>query len=110
MVKDLAARFQVSSGVASQTLNAMIQDDVVERVATLQDRRIIRIRLTAKGLKLRRQTAASYTRFMQNFLGTVDPEKSKLFSSILDRFLEFLEKDGKKFLLPEAVSVSFSEP
>jgi len=100
-VKDLAARFQVSSGVASQTLNAMIQDGVVERVATPQDHRIIRIRLTPKGLRLRRQTSASYTHFMQNFFSTAEPEKVRLFSSILDRFLEYLEKEGKAFLLPE---------
>jgi DNA-binding MarR family transcriptional regulator len=99
MVKDLAARFRISSGVTSQTLNAMIQDGVVERISS-PDRRTIRIRLTQEGLRLRRQTSAVYTRFMQNFLSSVETDQAESFSRILDKFLVFLENDGKRFLLP----------
>ena len=107
-VKDLADRFHVSSGVASQTLNALSQDGMVERISSPSDRGIIRIRLTQEGLRIRRLTAASYTKFMQNFFSTVEPEKAEMFSHTLDRFLEFLDKEGKEFLLPEPVSVSFN--
>jgi len=98
MVKDLAARFRISAGVTSQTLNAMIQDGVVERISS-PDRRTIRIRLTQEGLRLRRQTSAVYTRFMQNFLSSVETDQAESFSRILDKFLVFLENDGKRFLL-----------
>lgn len=99
MVKDLAAAFHVSSGVVSQTLNAMIRDGMVERVASEWDRRIIRVRLAPLGLRLRRQTASTYTRFMQNFFDTLDPEKAAIFDHVLDRTLDFLKNDGKAFLL-----------
>ena len=99
MVKDLADAFHISSGVVSQTLNAMIQDGMVERVASDWDHRVIRVRLAPRGLSLRRRTASTYTRFMQNFFSGIDPEKAEIFNRILDQTLTFLENDGKKFLL-----------
>ena len=97
-VKDFAERFRIPSGVASQTLNAMIQDGVVERVASPLDRHMMQIRLTPQGLRIRRLTSACYTRFMQNFFSMIEQEKAATFSRILDRFLDFLKADGKKFL------------
>ena len=101
VVKDLAARFRVSSGVVSQTLNAMIQDGMVERIPLPHDRRMIGIRLTQQGLRMRRQCAASYTCFMQNFLSRIEPEKIAVFDRALDLTLHFLKTDeGKSFLMP----------
>ena len=102
MVKDLADAFHVSSGVVSQTLNAMIQDGMVERVASDWDHRVIRIRLAPRGLSLRRRTASTYTRFMQNFFSRIEPEKVVLFDRALDMTFQFLKtKEGKAFLMPE---------
>ena len=101
VVKDLAARFRVSSGVVSQTLNAMIQDGMVERIPLPHDRRMIGIRLTQQGLRMRRQCAASYTCFMQNFLCRIEPEKIKVFDRALEMTLRFLRtEEGKAFLMP----------
>ena len=100
MVKDLASRFRVSSGVISQTLNAMTQDGMVERVMSPLDHRVIRIRLTPLGLRMRRQTATAYTCFMQNFFSRTEPEKVALFDRVLDMTLHFLRTDGKVFLIP----------
>lgn len=100
-VKDFAERFRIPAGVVSQTLNAMIQDGIVERVASPLDRHVTQIRLTPQGLRIRRLTSACYTRFMQNFFSTIEPEKAEVFSRILDRFLVFLKEDGKKFLGPD---------
>lgn len=100
MVKDLADEFHVASGVVSQTLNAMIQDGIVERVPSDWDRRVIRIRLTPLGLSLRRRTASAYTRFMQNFFDGIEPEKAEIFNSVLGQTLAFLKNEGKSLLLP----------
>lgn len=100
MVKDLAARFHLSSGVISQTLNALIQDGMVERIDSTLDHRIIRVQLTQQGLRMRRQCATSYTCFMQNFFSRIEPEKVELFDRILDLTISFLRNEGKRFLLP----------
>ena len=100
VVKDLAARFRVSSGIVSQTLNAMIQDGMVERISLPHDRRMIGIRLTQQGLRMRRQCAASYTCFMQNFFSRIEPEKIEVIDRMLNMTLEFLKTDGKAFLMP----------
>ena len=101
VVKDLAARFRVSSGVVSQTLNAMIQDGMVERIPLPHDRRMIGIRLTQQGLRMRRQCAASYTCFMQNIISRIEPEKIAVFDRALEMTLQFLKtEEGKAFLMP----------
>ena len=100
LVKDIASRFKLSSGVVSQTLNALIQDGMVERVSSPLDHRSIGIRLTPQGLRIRRQCASSYTGFMQNFFSRVEPEKVEVFDRILDMTLRFLKTDGKAFLVP----------
>lgn len=100
-VKELAERFQISQGVVSQTLNAMIQDGMVERILSPLDHRVIGIHLTQQGLRMRRQCASSYTCFMQNFLDRIEPEKIRLFDRVLDLTLQFLAaEDGKAFLMP----------
>ena len=101
VVKDLAARFRISSGVVSQTLNAMIHDGMVERVPSPLDHRMIGIRLTPQGLLMRRQCATSYTCFMQSFFSRIEPEKIELFDRVLDLTLRFLNaEEGKAFLMP----------
>ena len=101
VVKDLAARFRVSSGIVSQTLNAMIQDGMVERIPLPLDRRLTGVRLTQQGLRMRRQCAASYTCFMQNFFSRIEPEKLAVFDRALDMTLRFLKtKEGRAFLMP----------
>ncbi len=101
VVKELAARFRASSGVVSQTLNAMIQDGMVERIPLPHDRRMIGIRLTQQGLRMRRQCASSYTCFMQNFLSRIEPEKIAVFDRALDLTLRFLKtEEGRAFLMP----------
>ena len=100
LVKDIASRFQISSGAVSQTLNALIQDGMVERVSSTLDNRAVSIRLTPQGLRMRRQCAASYTGFMQNFFSRIEPEKVGIFDRILNLTLHFLRTDGKKFLVP----------
>ena len=102
-VKDFAERFQVTSGVVSQTLNAMIQDGMLERVPLPPDRRLTGIRLTQQGLRMRRQCASSYTCFMQRFLSRIGPENVALLDRMLDMTLQFLKtEEGRAFLMPGA--------
>ncbi len=50
---------------------------------------------------MRRQCAASYTCFMQNFLSRIEPEKIMLFDRVLDITLQFLRaEEGRAFLMP----------
>ena len=101
LVKDIASRFQTSSGLVSQTLKAMTRDGVVE--CYISGRRFTRVRLTSQGLNLRRLSSASYTRFMQNFFSSFEQDKTELFDHILDHFILFLDTEGMSFLNPEGL-------
>ena len=97
-VKELAERFRISPGAVSQTLDAMCQDGMVERVPSPLDRRMTHIRLTAQGLRMRRQSASACTKFMRNFLENEPPENVAAFERMLDRVIGFLKTDGREFL------------
>jgi len=97
-VKELAERFRISSGAVSQTLDAMCQDGMVERVPSPLDRRVVHIRLTQQGLRMRRQSSAACTKFMRNFLEKEPPENVVVFERMLDDTLRFLKTEGRAFL------------
>ena len=97
-VKELAERFRISPGAVSQTLDAMCQDGMVERVPSPLDRRVIHIRLTAQGLRMRRQSSAACTKFMRNFLEKEPPRNIKVFEAMLDNTLTFLKTVGREYL------------
>ena len=97
-VKALSERFRISPGAVSQTLDAMCQDGMVERVPSPLDRRVTHVRLTAQGLRMRRQSAAACTKFMRNFLEKEPPENVAVFEQMLDNTLKFLKTGGRKYL------------
>lgn len=101
-LKDLAERFRTTSSLMAQTLNALMNDGMLERVVEPSDSaRTYRVRLTRQGLLMRRRTAASYTDFMLNFFAETDQEKIELFGRVLDRMMQFLQTDGKQYLLSD---------
>ena len=97
-VKELAERFRISPGAVSQTLDAMCRDGMVERVPSPLDRRVIHVRLTAQGLRMRRQSSAACTKFMRNFLENEPPENIAVFERMLDNTLKFLKTGGREYL------------
>ena len=97
-VKELAERFRISPGAVSQTLDAMCRDGMVERVPSPLDHRVIHIRLTREGLRMRRQSASACTKFMHNFLENEPPENVAAFERMLDRTIEFLKTEGRDYL------------
>ena len=97
-VKELAERFRISSGAVSQTLDAMCKDGMVERVPSPLDRRVVHVRLTQQGLRMRRQSSAACTKFMRNFLEKEPPENVAAFERMLDNTLHFLKTAGREFL------------
>ena len=97
-VKELAERFRISSGAVSQTLDAMCRDGMVERVPSPLDRRVVNVRLTTQGLRMRRQSSAACTKFMRNFLENEPPENIAVFERMLDNTLHFMKTDGRAFL------------
>lgn len=99
-IVELATRFHCKIGLVSQTVHALNRDDMVDQVIFP----IIhngRVKLTLKGLFVRRLSSESYTRFMMNFFRGIEPEYIALFMRFLDLMLGYLKTDGKAFLGPD---------
>ena len=92
-IAELAARFRCKTGLVFQTVQALNRDGMVEQVS-----RDGRVKLTLKGLLVRRLSSRSYTRFMSDFFRGIEPEKIALFMRFLDLMLDYLKTDGKAFL------------
>lgn len=92
-VHELAIKFHCKGSFVVQTLNRLIQDDLIEIDASSH------VRLTQKGLLLRNQTSESYTKFMENFFSGIEPEKTAIFVRALDAMIDFLQGDGKQYLV-----------
>lgn len=91
-IAELAARFHCKTGLVSQTVRALNRDDMVE---TVQDDRV---KLTQKGLFVRRMSSKTYTCFMDRFFHGLEPEKVAFFMRFLDLMMDYLKTDGKAFL------------
>jgi DNA-binding MarR family transcriptional regulator len=98
-IADLAARFRCKTGLVFQTVRALNRDDMVEQVVFPVIHEGL-VKLTRKGLSVRRMSSESYTRFMMNFFRGIEPEKIALFMRFLDLMLDYLKTDGKAFLGP----------
>ena len=92
-IAELAARFRCKTGLVFQTVQALNRDGMVEQVS-----RDGRVKLTLKGLLVRRLSSRSYTRFMSDFFRGIEPEKIALFVRFLNLMLDYLKTDGKAFL------------
>lgn len=82
----ISEAIQISKPAVSQIINAMEDKEMVERVTTKKDRRIVYVRLTSKGkdaLKSARKIASQRLGLVLDQMGEVDAHE---FLRLLDRF------------------------
>ena len=107
MIKDFAERFHLPSAAVTQTLNALCDDGLVNRIPGPNDRRVTLISLTDKGEHLYRVCTASYVRFMKAVFDTLPQEQVEAFVSVLEDLAQFLAKE--RFVSPGAVNPASSQ-
>ncbi len=95
MLKEIAEKFNFTPGAASQTIDALVKEELVERLASPTDRRAVCIRLTRKGEEIRKCLDAGFTGAMEKLLREVPKEKRENFLEILEFLLANL-KAGKE--------------
>ena len=93
MIKDFAERFHLPSAAVTQTLNALYDDSLVNRIPGPKDRRVTLISLTDKGEHLYRVCTASYVRFMKAVFDALPQDQVEAFVSVLESMARFLAKE-----------------
>ena len=100
MIKDFAERFHLPSAAVTQTLNALYDDGLVNRIPGPKDRRITLISLTDKGERLYRVCSASYVKFMKEAFDKLPQEQIEAFVSVLEDMAQYMAKE--RFASPGA--------
>lgn len=95
MLKEIAEKFDFTPGAVSQTIDSLVQEGMVERLASPVDRRAVCIRLTREGEKIRNQLDRSFTESMEKMLKEMPKEKLETFLEVLEYLLAGLQNRNK---------------
>lgn len=89
--RELATLAQVKPGSISEVLERLEKNKIVKRWRDETDRRIVRVKLTAKGEELYQENLAARHQFETELLATVTPEEQRTFSTVLQKMQQQLE-------------------
>lgn len=98
MVSDISRKLNVTSPTVTQHINSLEDQELVERHADPNDRRVVRIRLTDKGrMYIQRINEARLTMFV----GLVDhlgKEESLLFAEMMRKASDYILKQQESYI------------
>ncbi len=82
-VTELVGTMQVSRAAASQMVERMVQQDLVLRVESPDDRRVRLVHLTHKGRQVVEESIAARQKWMEALMDTLSPEQQTTIASAL---------------------------
>ena len=102
MLKDIAEVFGLTPGAVSQTIDSLVEDGIVQRVQSSEDRRAIHISLTKQGIALKRRHDNYFTDYMDHFFRNIDEKKQQIFLEVLEQMVETLQPDAEQSAAEQA--------
>lgn len=91
---DLARAVGITQGTASALVDALVRDQLVARSADTEDRRAIRVRVTAQGDKQARLWLEAYRSAAQDIFSGFDPAEQRTFAELLTRLADSINTDS----------------
>lgn len=95
-ISDISKRLQVKLPTVTQLVNKLVDNNLVEKKVDKNDKRIVRIILTEKGLKVSEETASKFKTRYKNLVDYLGKEDSEQFLRIMLRVNEYYEDQSKK--------------
>ncbi len=93
MLKEIAENFNFTPGAVSQTIDSLVREGMVERLASPADRRAVCIRLTREGEEIRNHLDRSFTGSMEKLVAEIPKEKLESFLEVLEFLLSSLRAE-----------------
>ncbi len=93
MLKEIAEKFNFTPGAVSQTIDSLVKEGMVERLASPTDRRAVCIRLTCEGEEIRNHLDRSFTGSMEKLVAEIPKEKLESFLEVLEFLLSSLRAE-----------------
>ncbi len=95
-VKQLAAALHVTSGAATQHIEALVQAGLVIRNPDPNDRRTVRIKLSGKGMELIKKLERERLTLMETISSDISDEELEIFVRTAGKINDKLTKIGEK--------------
>ena len=91
---DIAKFINVTTAAITGIVDRLVRDSYVLRVSDPKDRRIVKIKLTAKGVKLVREMVERRKQLSIRMFGMISQEEREQYLSILTHIKEKIQKNG----------------
>lgn len=88
MLKDIAKELQLTPGAVSQTIETLVRDGVLQRAASIRDRRAVIIRPTERALRIQKTNEGIFKEIMTQALEKVTENDRKAFVRVLGNIYE----------------------
>ena len=75
------------------TIDSLVEDGIVQREQSSEDRRAIHISLTKQGIALKRRHDNYFTDYMDHFFRNIDEKKQQIFLEVLEQMVETLQPE-----------------
>ncbi|MBU0975288.1 MAG: MarR family transcriptional regulator [Patescibacteria group bacterium] len=95
-MSDLAKFFVVRTSAMSQQVDILVREGYVERVPSKEDRRIVHVKLSAKGRRMKRKAFRKMKEKFGFILSCIDDDKKTDLLSILEALEKSLDKKVKQ--------------
>jgi len=96
-VKEIADSLGITSGAVSQLIEHLVEEGMLERGNSSDDRRIVQVRFTRHGAKIFKHFQAHRVAKMTDFLSALDDQELAQFTGLLDKMMRnFADKYGGK--------------
>jgi DNA-binding MarR family transcriptional regulator len=91
---DLARVLNVTTAAVTGLCDRLVRDGYAERVSDPNDRRVVKIRLTAEGKKIMRHVHEHRKKAMIKMFGVISQEERESYLSILEHMKEHLSDES----------------
>lgn len=95
-MSSIAKKLNITVGSLTTAMNSLVNKGYVERHRSEKDRRVVYVRLTAKGIKAFRHHEDYHRQMTQAILGRLSEDEIPVVMKMLDGLSDFLEGYGKK--------------
>ncbi len=92
LMRDIAAYLRIAPASATSLVNTLVKQGEVRRVADKNNRRVIRVEVTAKGKKTLTDSASRKHDFIEDLIRNLNPQERVDLQKILQKIIHFKEK------------------
>lgn len=87
---DISRRLMISKPAATQAINRLVENSLAERIRDEEDRRVVYIQATKKGIELFEAALNDRLGIVQQAIDRIGMEKAQQLGALLDEFVDAL--------------------